>query len=425
MNYFSMKLTAILLLLGIFLLCLNISCGGDINEGASGSIDIEGCLIKNHSAPASIKSLNVNLFLETSGSMAGFMSSKGTSFQKEVWSVVAGLDTKFSKLFNVFEIRSKTQPLNKLSVQKFRENLNTGGFVSSSSTDIPEMLDSILSKTNDKSVSILISDLIFSPESGSQAQILQITADIKKRFTEHKKSSILLQLNSEFYHKVKINSSPYYIWIIGSEQSIIEVSNLIKSNLTSDFNEINFGIVNSSPSYTILPVESKVENAIQLPCLSDGNFYAYTDFDNTDSDKISFQFGVDLSQVPKDLRTINYLKSNIDIKTDGGKCKLLNVSPITTLKDPDDMKLVKANHLTHMVSLEVSQITAHALVTLNIKKQRPAWISAYDLETNDNFRVKTYGLKKMIEGLEGAYGGKDEEFIFKYPVQILITKNKS
>lgn len=89
------------------------------------------------------------------------------------------------------------------------------------------------------------------------------------------------------------------------------------------------------------------------------------------------------------------------------------------------MKLVKANHLTHMVSLEVSQITAHALVTLNIKKQRPAWISAYDLETNDNFRVKTYGLKKMIEGLEGAYGGKDEEFIFKYPVQILITKNKS
>lgn len=416
------KLTMALALLFASSIGLIASCN-DVNQGGENVIDSECCLVKKEKDSSALKDLKVNLFLETSGSMAGFMDINGTTFQKDIWAIVEGLDTKFIKTFNIFEVRSKSLPLNHMSAAAFRSNLNTGGFVSSSSTDIPEMLDSILNKTDKHSVSILVSDLIFSPDNGSQAQIMQITTDIKKRFSGKKLGSVLLQLNSEFYQKVKVDNSPYYVWIMGAAPAVKAVSEFLKSGLDNSPNEMDFGINHSVPAYSILPSESKVLNASPTVCTQDGNFYAYTEFDNSESDKITFWVGVNLSTLPSYIKTPAYLQSNLELDAGSAKARVLEVTTTANIRNADDLKLVKTSKLTHMIRIEISQVSENAVLKLNVKRQRPFWVNDLDLEVEDNFRKKTFGLKKMVVGLENAYDTKQD--IFKCPIQIFITKNKS
>lgn len=383
--------------------------------------ETDNCLPIEKSSSGDLKNIRVNVFVESSGSMSGFMSPKGTDFQKEIWSVVEGLQSRIKEGINLFHVRSKSEPIAGLQVSEFRQQLNTGGFQSSQSTDIPEMLDSIFKKADEHTVSILVSDLIFSPENGNVAQIKQISTDIRQRFKGKNRSSALLQLNSEFYSKGKIEGSPYYIWIIGEGRAVKEVSMYIAGLIETPINEVDFGIFLSSPRYSILPSISAVSNASPAMCPKDGGYYYYREFREEDQPEFKFWLGIDLSALPGYMRTADYLSKYFSLAAGTADVTLLQVKEISELKNKVDRELASKLGLTQMMQIKVGQVAEGKVVSLNLERHIPSWIDQLNIDEEDGLRQQTFGLKKMINGLEDARETK-QATVFTEPLKIYITK---
>ncbi|PWS28573.1 hypothetical protein DHW03_01595 [Pedobacter yonginense] len=397
------------------------ACDAD-GDSTSGNNGEQGCPVENKTPGTIAQGTNLNLYIETSGSMAGFMDHRGTAFQKEVWAVTEALDSRFSNQMGIYQIQSKSEKISPLKLDVFRNNLNTGRFVSAKSTDIPEMIDSIFNKAGKNTVSVLISDLIFSPDNGNAAQIIQITTDIKKRFYNKGVSGILLQLSSEFYKKTKVEGSPYYIWIIGDNNAANAVSKLIKSVLEGSVNEAGFGITLATPNYSILPSHSAVNNASPLICDQDKNYYSYIEYDEDEGEEITFWVGLNLKDLPAYMRSDSYLKNNTELTTDGGTVKLLAVSEPDAIQNAEDKQIIARNQLTHFLQLRITQPASRTSVYINIRKSRPDWIDELNLLTEDNLRQKTFGLKKMADGLESAYLTSQSKPLFQKPASVYILK---
>ena len=409
----------------IFLLLLTLlsSCSSPLNEGFNSVIDEQGCLINPDKARDLLNGKNLNLFIETSGSMSGFMSHPGTDFQRDIWSVVEALNSRFSKNMNIMEMRSKDEPIYGLSAEIFREKLNTGGFVSSGSTDIPEMLDSIMAKGTKNTVSILVSDLIFSPKGGNAAQLSQISTDIKKRFSNSNTTSILYHLESDFYIKNnKVERSPYYIWIVGENAAARQVAKIISSSFSTDIDMVDYGSPASRPSYSILPSSSQVNSAIQVLCENDKKFYTYGEYTD-DAELMSFYIGIDLSDLPGYTRSRAYLMANLRAEASSARARILNIETIDKLKHSEDIDLARRSGFTHFMQVELDGITGNTLLSINGHKTRPDWLEQVNLDTDDYKRTKTFGFGKMTAGLEAAYESPGHDQFYEKPIEIIITKN--
>lgn len=399
-----------------------------INEGVETSFTEDACLVENKLPIKQGNRYKVNFLMETSGSMSGFMSKNGTEFQKDVWGLVSLLDGNYQSDFSLFHIQAKGELIKRTVIADFRNNLNVGTFTSATSTDIPEILDSILLKTNQTNVSVFVSDLIFSPSSGGKASLLQISSDIYKRFANKKFASVIYQLKSKFYNsksKLLSGDSPYYVWIIGPEEGVKTVSLKLKSGLPADYNEIDFGITHDQPAYTILPHIDDASNAIATRCENKELYYSYSEFIDSQTSKITLNVGVNLDELSKNERNVSSLLNNFYIEPSDAKIKLKSITVLPTMKNIEDQGLAKKISATHLIKLEVDQIyNDFALLQINFKSKRPDWITDSNLDIDDYHRAKTPGLTKMIDGLEKAYSKSSADLLYNTSFKLLITKNK-
>ncbi|WP_316838604.1 hypothetical protein [Pedobacter gandavensis] len=412
----------------VFLGVLFSGCN-EINDGVESSFKEDACLVndKTKTEKKNGKAYTVNFFMETSGSMNGFMSKKGTEFQKDIWALINLLDGNYPSGLSLFQVEAKGEPIKSSTMSDFRDKLNVGDFNIAQSTDIPEILDSILLKTNDNQVSIFVSDLIFAPSSGTNASLLQISSDIYKRFSNKKYASVIYQFKSKFYNsksKIVSESSPYYVWMIGPEEGLKTVAAQLRSALPSDYNEVTFGVSSDQPKYTILPHVDEAVNAIPVLCQNNQLYYCYGAFDDSEGSKIILNIALNLDDLSKNDREPASLMANFsNIGTDA-KIKLESITPLPVLKNTEDQKLAKRISATHFLKMEVDQIYNEvATLEMNFKAKRQDWISDSNLDVDDYQRNKTLGLSKMIAGLEKAYGSPSNGLLFKAPFKILITKN--
>jgi hypothetical protein len=403
-------------------------CKKPFNDGVEKYFREDACLVSTDNPTVKTQTYKVNFFLETSGSMSGFMSTKGTTFQKDVWDIVSVLAGNYAEDLRLFQVTAKGEPLKPTLLSDFRNNLNVGTFTAAQSTDIPELLDSVLHQTDKNHVSVFVSDLIFAPSSGNQASLLQITSDIYQRFASKKYASVILQLKSEIYNSksnLLSSSSPYYVWIVGLEAGVKAVSKQITADLSGNFNEVDFGIHHNVPQYTLLPHIDEADNAIPALCADKGLYYSYSDYDDSNSSKITLNIALNLADLSKNEKENMFLTKNLSMEQADAKLIFKSVSSIPELPNDEDKKLAKKIGATHLFKIEVDQIyNDFALLKLNVKSQRPDWIAKSNLNIDDYKRNETTGLTKMIDGLEKAYGQSSENRLYINPITILITKNQ-
>ncbi|MFC4209908.1 hypothetical protein ACFOWA_01865 [Pedobacter lithocola] len=393
------------------------ACSRDGQSESEAILNNDNCLPVVKAVGDQLNSAEINLFVETSGSMSGFMSIKGTSFQNNIWSIVEGFESKVGARFGIFQIRSKSEAITEVPVANFKQKLNTGGFQSAKSTDIPEMLDSIFRKANDNTVSILVSDLIFSPENGNQAQLSQISTDIRQRFKAKNRSSELIQLYSNFYGKSSVGASPYYIWVIGEAKRVKSASALLRKMITGPFNNVDFAITTPRPKYSVFPAFSQVTNALPMACPTDGCYYVYREYSDEDTPGFKFWVGMDFSALPSYMSEPAYLFKYLSVS--GGT--LVQVKAVSSLKEKADRQIAAKHGLTHMAQVQVDQIGGEGIVSLDLERHLPQWIDALNIDREDGLRKQTYGLKKMVKGLEEAQDDRPIP-VFTEPVKIYITK---
>ena len=142
------------------------SCGGNVNTENDPRFDAAGLAIYTQDDPKAFapeSPSKVKFYFEVSGSMNGFFrSNKPTGFKKDVWSVL----NKCSAVSEIYVMEDlKGERPRKMSEDNFQQAMNTGAFVSTGSTIVPDMLSNIMTNLDaaNGEVAVFVSDMRYDP----------------------------------------------------------------------------------------------------------------------------------------------------------------------------------------------------------------------------------------------------------------------
>ncbi|GHV64021.1 hypothetical protein FACS1894199_01290 [Bacteroidia bacterium] len=399
------------LILGLVMLML-VACGGN-NERRTPPPE-------NPRQTDSVKvKPTVNVYIENSGSMDGYV--KGiTEFEQTVYNYVSDIIISHTAdSVNLFYINSKVLKQN-LPLEDFIQKLEPTTFKqrggNRGTSDIANVLGTVLKGTGKNQISILVTDGIFSPGRGADAEQYLVNQEIgiKRRFAEYLEQNknaavVVYQLSSKFngtyYNKVdakiQINKQrPYYIWVIGDAKQLSELRKQVP-----DSKFIGGGIKNV---FTAIVGNHPVKNALNP---SVGIYDKPRDGSNTitklkkDSrtEKVTFAVNVNFADLLLDdsylLNPTNYENSS---KYD------LEIKPSST----------KNGNYTHILTFSSDKVY-QGNVSVKLKAKLPAWVEeANDDNGSTAIDEKTFGIKYQLGGVFGAF-----TFDNNYYAEIKISIN--
>ena len=401
----------------LLVLSLNlISCVPDSGKRGSNQTSTTSVATPTSISPnvAQNKTLPIyNIYIENSGSMYGYVKGV-TEFEQSVYSYLS--DIKISKLtdtLNLYYINSKIIPQG-TDVSDFIEKLEPNTFKlkggNMASSDISDNLKMILNESKQNTVSVFVSDCIFSPGSGKNAQqyLVNQQIGIKILFANYIKDRdiavMIYQLSSKFdgqyFNKnnkpTYISSNrPFYIWVIGNKSNISMLQAKVKQEKFK-----GSGVKNA---YTLVKGNSKVDfGVLQAPKF--GTFERdksnakrhiiniKKETNGKNADKFMFSVGVDFSKIPLNneykLDKSNYQLNDKDYSIE-----------IDNYKGP--------LNYTHILKL-TTKIIKNSNLVIELKNKLPNWVDL--MNDNDGIDInkdgainKTFGIKYLIGGVYDAF----------------------
>jgi len=392
---------AIHLLQGFVVILLLTTCGNSGNK-TNGKIILK--------VPVKVVAIKptVNVYIENSGSMDGYVKGV-TEFEQAIYNYLTDIKiSQFSDSLNLFYINSEIIPQGS-DISDFIEKLEPTNFKikggSRGTTDISNLLKSVLTETSSNEIAILVTDGIFSPGLGKDAeqylvnQQIGIKSNMANYLKRYPNSAVVIyQLLSKFdgwYYnredsKIKIKEQrPYYIWIIGETDLLNE---LIRKVPESKFK--GSGVQNV---FSITGGPKKVDYAIKR---GSGNFVLdkkepKTTIENLKKDTKGKQNAVRFS--------VNANLSGFLLSDD----YLMDVSNYELNNKDFALAIGKAasNNLgyTHQLNLQSGNVHK-GIVSVKLKTRIPEWVE----EINDSIGMvpvkgKTYGIKYQIHGIYEAF----------------------
>lgn len=176
----------------------------------------------------------VNVYLETSGSMNGYVNGGTSVFQQVVKEFLSGINNgNFAQTVNYFYINNKITPKGS-DLASYITELTPASFYAAgggATTDIGGLFKTILGKTDNNTISIFISDCIISPgtnkdtEAYARGQMTDVRDAIVGYINQYQDLACLVyQFDSGFKgryfdfqnraHQVDMQR-PFYIWVFG------------------------------------------------------------------------------------------------------------------------------------------------------------------------------------------------------------------
>ena len=269
-------------------------CSSPINSINDPHFDENGVYLDSLGATfQAVMPTSLDFYVEVSGSMNGFFrANRTTAFKTAVWAIVSNFGSPGVSVLS----NSGTQAT-KYTGDQFRNKMNSGGFVSTAETQVPAMLESILSKLDyeNGAVAVLISDMKYSPVGNRALPVLlqQYATDIRNIVGKYPGSAYsLVGAYSEFLDargNVTCERSPYYYLVIGKDVCVAEIRNCIATILSDreDYmDNIETGFDYKRPAYGF----GVPDNVIQLD--NEPTFYNY---DVSYSDTCKVVLNLDLS----------------------------------------------------------------------------------------------------------------------------------
>lgn len=254
-----------------------VSCSSPINTINDPHFEENGIYLDSLGAPfKAIMPTSLDFYVEVSGSMNGFFrANKVTAFKTDVWAIVSNFGSP-----GVSVLSNTGTQATKYTGDQFRSRMNSGGFVSTTETQVPAMLENILSKLDydNGAVAVLISDMKYSPVGNRALPVLlqQYATDIMNIVGKYPGSAYsLVGAYSEFIDSrgnVACEKSPYYYLIVGKDVCVAEVRNRITTILSDRDNyldNIETGFDYKRPAYGF----GVPDNVVQLD--NEPTFYNY------------------------------------------------------------------------------------------------------------------------------------------------------
>lgn len=369
----------------------------------------------------------VKFYVEVSGSMNGFFrSNKATQFKSDVWSIFSVFEELLDDVY-VFE-RQNVAPKG-MPLQTFRQKMNTGAFVSSASTEVPEMLEAVINSLDiqNEEIAVLVSDMKYSPV-GSKAMEVRLTqypSDIRNLIMKNPDLSLsLVAATSDYMDKsgtVVCHDSPYYYLIVGKPENVVWIKNRIATILKDSIryvDAIDWGIDFKSPAFSL----GKIINGFQLE-----NEPTITDINWEFMDTCFFDIIVDLKDYPWKLMDEKLLKDSLHIKSAGGSSVKID-TVFYQINNHADKQLKRETEA--IVKLKVFDMFSDAEViewsigipethvngTIHVNNKFASFFGAkFENELDKSFSIESF--------IEGCSAGKSNYWC-KEPNRILLSTNK-
>lgn len=249
------------LLCSLFFLCSckPVNAVYDSHFTDDGQLRVDSSKVEFHSEYPN----GIAFLLETSGSMNGYLrANKPTEFKRDVWAVVSNFGNP-----GVFVFADGGNDIRHIDGPTFQNRMNSGAFVSHSSTLVPSMMSTILDQIDFSkgNVAVLISDMKYSPvgKKAMAALLMEYSTDILNIAAKHNELAYCLigAYSNYFSSHGEVEKSPYYYLLIGVDKYLPEIRNSIITLIGSSFIEdVEVGFNYMTPKYSF----GVPENAIQL-----------------------------------------------------------------------------------------------------------------------------------------------------------------
>jgi hypothetical protein len=377
----------------------------------------------------------VNVYIENSGSMNGYVEGN-TQFKGAIRDLLVMLKYYYDeKNLNINFINSAIYPTNIQSdTENFSKSLNAKTFKvgKTNESNLNNIFKQILTKTSKNTISILLSDCIYSIQGSKTEDLLSDQKSLTKSafLTKFKNkeplATTIVKLNSSFngtyYDKdnrktqLKNTLRPYYMTIMGSEKAMDNFNSnieLSKNKVEGFENKYNLTLKDYSKEVYYSVINTKEDSGRYKPdreYKNNGAVQGIEDVDINSRNSSSFIFSValDLSKVPIEDSYI-FDKSNYSIREGDYKIKGIYKFDKKQLGSSSINMLSKAKAApTHYIVFESTKPNFTNL-TFTLDKQIPHWV--YTTSTNDDSNIlkspnRTFGLKYLIEGISESYETK-------------------
>lgn len=402
------------------ILCSVLSCS-DINTVGDVHFNEDGTYIKDSTDSMTFtiqRPQNIKFFIEVSGSMNGFFRPNlPTDFKTDVWKILS----HFSQITPCVTILTDEGKIGgNIPLSDFQAKMNQGAFVSSASTKVPVMLQSIINNLDVDAgeVAVLVSDMKYSPAGAKDSKVLlsQYSSDISRILGSYGKAVCLVAATSNYLDKngnCVTSESPYFYFIIGQENNVAYMRNCISTLLEINkhfVDNIESGFDYGRPTYSFgIP-----DNCIQMN--GEPTFY---DFDTSVSDTCVIKLKVNLENYRWIVADSNYFPETFKVKTlYGSNVKVGNIE--YDIKNITDKELKRT--ATAIVDLKVFDMAQDSEVlewSFELPDTDDSRFSRFWGALSEDDVEKAFSVDNFIKGI--FYGGIVNKHL--KPNYILISKN--
>ena len=380
----------------------------------------------------------INFFMETSGSMAGYLTGS-TDFVKTIPNLLIAIEQKVDsgklKLHNFF-IADTITPFTG-TTEDFINELSTKHPAKEKSSEMHKIFKMVADKTDSNDISIFVSDCILSYPDADIKNNKEINREkaegglkpfITSAFNSlQKKNDICASVygfNSSFngtyftYQNGKLPLKgnvvrPYYLWVIGNKELLKHFNSQLKKleSFKPDNVAMDFGIFDEPVNdYNIFFRFKKSGQWEQ-----DGK--GLTGFEIDKQAPSTVAIGLDLSSLPYYAKDTNYLKQHIQLKKDNVD---FSISSILLPQNIDRAEL-KKNELddftnaTHILVLQISNMyKPRGELKFTLPLQYDTSYKSLSIMDDRNVSAisgKTFAFEYLIDGVRAAYQNPNQEFI--------------
>lgn len=421
--------------------------GGGIQSEASVEQEKDSVVIPVSKVDVSKRTQTLHVFIENSGSMNGYINTVsdfqvaiGDALQYMQMSKKANKKPTYDTIKTYYinqnvreQVRGADEDIYQF-VQKMlsRDQFRTSGTgkkdAGTASTDLNEIVKTILGKVDENNTAILISDCIYSVDmnkKGVTPAKLAGCSSLTMRYFEATASKLspvclatnIIQLYSPFDGNYWTWDKPtgpapahlrcprpYYICVMGTDDNVKVFNRSIRVEKLKGYAN-QFTISNKDVSVANYTVMDTWNRKGKYRHGKEESVHSISNVSKTSAGELEFAIGIDLSDFSMS-ESDKVDVANYEI-TKGNYC-ISKIVPIdSTILAPADKILVRNNHCTHAIILTCTGFPND--LSISVKRDIPKWIRESsssddsDIDSDVLEQRKTFGISYFVEGIAKAY----------------------
>ena len=377
----------------------------------------------------------VNVLLEVSGSMEGFMPKTtadggNTRFQQQVAQFLSEVNNSpMVRRKSFFLLKEKPFPESYAAVSG---TVRAGIRQPAKSTELPAVLDTLMTRYYQPgTVNVLISDFIYSPKNAGAIPYIKtdITDALQRNAAQADLAVSVYGFTSDFrgtYYPALVAAGrktnccdtdiPYYYWVIGPTDAVRQFDAALLTDETA--RQAHFGVVYPRPAYSVL---DKFENKGSWYYGDAGASKRAADTyrvvavsEASAQQPVEFVVGLDLQNLPAQYRELTYLQQNLAVQTVDTDAKLTGVTAATAQTRGSSGP---QSRFTHFAKIRLTKVPPAARpLVLKLQNQRPAWVSQWTTKNDGTPAAKTFALSSLLDGLQASVQARPT--VFELPLTL-------